>query len=123
MDTAHNSLPWWEHSDAFFYSYDSEGQVGDNSDSLLTFIGNVYPTPKWKALGTDGNLAARKYDDLILVGHSEGGVLIRNAILRRLQQLESRKVKRQALERDPILAANLRLFSPAFWGSIDFRLP
>jgi len=55
---------------------------------------------------------------LILVGHSEGGVLIRSAILRRAQELDGKRLRRNQIEADPILGASLRLFAPAFWGAL-----
>jgi hypothetical protein len=102
----------------FSILYDSEGQIGPNAASLLGFIRDVYPVPNWRKLGADGDLAARKYRSLILVGHSEGGVLIRSAILRRAQELDAKRLGRGQIEADPVLNANVRLFAPAFWGSL-----
>jgi pimeloyl-ACP methyl ester carboxylesterase len=118
MDAAQQGMPWWVHHDAFFYSYASEKQIGPNVASLLDFIRNVYPVPKWRELGTEDELAPRTYKSLILVGHSEGGVLIRGAILRRAQELEGRGVEHKDIEVDTILRANLRLFAPAVWGAL-----
>jgi pimeloyl-ACP methyl ester carboxylesterase len=118
MDTAQHGAPWWAAHDAFFYAYDSEAQLGPNVASLLSFIGSVYPIPQWSKLGGDRDLVARKYKTLILVGHSEGGVLIRAAILRRIQELEGKHWGHDEIQSDPILKANLRLFAPAFWGSL-----
>jgi pimeloyl-ACP methyl ester carboxylesterase len=118
MDAEQHSVPWWVSYDAFFYSYDSETQIGPNAASLLRFIRDVYPVPNWQDLGADGDLAVRRYQSLILVGHSEGGVLVRSAILRRAQELDDRHPGSRQIETDPILDANLRLFAPAFWGSL-----
>jgi hypothetical protein len=125
-DGVTTTMPWWDGYDAFFYSYNSRAQIGPNAASLLDFICNVYPSPNWGALGTDPSLATRKYKELILVGHSEGAVLIRMAILRRAQSFgwgehgfDGRVTGiRDELREDKILRANLRLFAPAFWGSL-----
>lgn len=61
--------------------------TGPNAALLLEFICSVYPAPNWGALGTDPGLAGHRYSELVLVGHSEGAVLIRMAILRRAQEL------------------------------------
>jgi hypothetical protein len=123
VDEKDHVVPWWARYDAFFYGYDSKAQIGPNAASLLSFVCNVYPVPKWRELGTDGDLAPRKYKTLILVGHSEGGVLIRSAILRRVQDLENRPFANTEFEPDCILNANLRLFAPACWGMLVSGYP
>jgi hypothetical protein len=122
IDSVTTTMPWWGDYDAFFYGYNSRNQIGPNAASLLEFICNVYPSPRWKELGADSGLAPRKYAQLILVGHSEGGVLIRASILRRAQALgaSGSVPDKQAvgidIDKDKILRANVRLFAPAFWG-------
>jgi hypothetical protein len=118
MDTSQQTVPWWGSYDAYFYAYKSESQIGPNAASLLSFIGSVYPSPQWREIGADADLATRKYKLLMLVGHSEGGVLIRSAILRRVQSLQHGPPGARRIEGDGILNANLRLFAPAFWGTV-----
>ena len=118
MDTVQHSVPWWRESDAYFYAYDSERQFGPNAASLLDFICSVFPAPEWRRLGAANDLVARKYKTLVLTGHSEGGVLVRYAVLRRVQELEGRHLEYKEIEADPVLRANLRLFSPAYWGAL-----
>jgi hypothetical protein len=84
---------------------------------------------KWQ--GTDSPDVKPKYNDLILSGHSEGGVVIRRSILDRYEaiQLEVEKANPVAdanvlkaamkplLQADFILASYLRLFAPACMGT------
>ncbi|MGA8491931.1 MAG: hypothetical protein WB711_16005, partial [Terriglobales bacterium] len=119
MDGVESSgmFPWWRTYDSYFYSYDSKRQIGSNTSDLLDFIDAVFPSPSWNKIGANGiEDLVRRYDSLVLVGHSEGGVLIRSAILRRIQ------INDQAgdapLPYDGILDAHLRLFAPALWGAL-----
>lgn len=113
-------MPWWTKYDAFFYAYKSQGQIGPGSASLLEFVANVYPRTKWRELGADAGIPSREYSNLILVGHSEGGVLIRKAILRQAQLHTSRKpaLVAKRIREDGVLGAYVRLFAPAYWGAL-----
>jgi hypothetical protein len=118
MDSVEGSrmFPWWTTYDAYFYSYDSKRQIGPNTADLLNFIDGVFPVPRWKKIGASGiEELVRRYGSLVLVGHSEGGVLIRSAILRHIQANGEEHNRR--LPHD-ILDAHLRLFAPALWGAL-----
>src|SRR6266852_9363484 len=80
----------------------------------------VYPAPKWGELGSDPKLGGRKYKFLILVGHSEGGVIVRKAILRQAQLHTARRAALVGprISADEILAAYVKLFAPAYWGAL-----
>lgn len=119
IDSASSSgiLSWWTTCDAYFYSYDSKRQFGPNASQLLGFIENVFPNPNWDALGAAGvEYLARRYKTLILIGHSEGAVLVRSAILRHVQA--NSQPPGHSIPENPILDAHLRLFAPAIWGSL-----
>jgi hypothetical protein len=114
MDRVESSgmFPWWTTYDAYFYSYDSKRQIGPNTANLLAFVEDVFPAPSWNKIGAKGiDTLVRRYESLVLIGHSEGGVLVRSAILRRIQ-------RNGPLLHDRILGAHLRLFAPALWGEL-----
>jgi len=119
MDTVGSSdiLSWWATYDAYFYSYDSTRQIGPNTADLLDFIHAVFPVPNWSNIRADGiEELARRYDSLVLIGHSEGAVMIRSAILRHIQASAQERSAR--LPRKDMLDAHLRLFAPALWGAL-----
>ena len=110
-------LSWWATCDAYFYSYDSSRQIGPNTADLLDFIGAVFPSPNWGKTGANGiGELVRRYDSLVLVGHSEGAVMVRSAILRHIQA--NGQQRNAASRHGTILDAHLRLFAPAIWGAL-----
>jgi hypothetical protein len=119
MDSVGSSgiFSWWGNYDAYFYSYDSRRQIGPNTADLLDFIGSVFPIPRWNRIQANGiEELVRRYDALVLVGHSEGAVMIRSAVLRLIQA--NAKERSAPLPHDGILDAHLRLFAPALWGAL-----
>lgn len=96
---AHNDVyPWWSGSDLYFFDYPDFNQALDFSGrDLLAFIGRVFPNPEpslfeadlsaWAPLLhlNDPIVRIREnfsgYTRLILAGHSEGGVVIRKAMI------------------------------------------
>jgi len=125
MDSLANAMPWWTAYDAFFYAYKSLQQICPNAAALLDFISDSYPVPKWQKLGATADLVNRKYTSLILVGHSEGAVIVRWAILHRAQSHTSRKpsLVKVRLTEDEVLDARLKLFAPAYWGALLSGFP
>jgi len=121
--------PWWTTSDLFFYAYDSlHTPIRFNAKLLGDFVEHVW-CGKWA--GTDAANVNVTYKDLILVGHSEGGVIIRRLILDRYEAIKVR-IKAGSPEIDPpsfraamktamasdfVLASHLRLFAPACRGT------
>jgi hypothetical protein len=120
--------PWWHASDLIFYSYDSSGtQLWPNVSSLGTFLHNVFPAPDWNSLGSSVSGPARNYRNLVLVGHSEGAVLIRGAVMERarlhLERVQpnsvgSRPTLPKKIHGDRLLHADLCLFAPALFGAL-----
>ncbi|HEX7359596.1 MAG TPA: hypothetical protein VF283_03805 [Bryobacteraceae bacterium] len=121
---------WWETSDLFFYDYFWRSmfrRVGENALDLFHFVHDVFPKPP-QALFDGGGTSIRRdfsYRELTLVGHSEGGVLIRKIILHAADRNAPLVAWRRTPEAsrpavlpkpDGILVANVRLFAPALGG-------
>jgi pimeloyl-ACP methyl ester carboxylesterase len=133
---------WWSQCDMYFYSYPSfRQQVGVTASKLEAFINHVFPRPPSQILRLDSpfvsrtELSPRSYTDLVLVGHSEGGLILRAMLIRRIQGhkdvLRRRKTlvqrlltkgaevllsERHELALDPVLKSTLVLFAPAHLG-------
>lgn len=120
---------WWEGSDLFFYHYQWASmfrKVSRNKFDVLKFVNHVWPNPP-NALFTVGGASLRQdvqYEELFLVGHSEGGLLLRKIIVdladknTAIQQYRPQRNAPQTSEPSPagILQAKLRLFAPAIGG-------
>jgi pimeloyl-ACP methyl ester carboxylesterase len=122
-DRAANQL-LWPKADLFFLDYPSyQHHVADNADRLLRFLATVFPSPpsslfvpvrakpqsaclvslvlRWE------KLQPRTYNHLVLVGHSEGALIIRQAMINACQRSDGKH---------PFLDAWLALFAPAHRG-------
>jgi hypothetical protein len=120
---------WWERSDLYFYHYQWASmfrKVSRNKFDVLKFVNHVWPDPP-NALFSSGSVALRQdvhYEELFLVGHSEGGLILRKIIVdvadkdAAIQQY--RMHGRLAQTAEPaatgLLQAKLRLFAPAIGG-------
>lgn len=116
--------PLWPEADLFFLDYPSyQHHVADNADRLLRFLKTVFPSPpsslftpvrakpqskrlmslvlRWE------ELQPRIYKHIVLVGHSEGGLIIRHAMINACQRSDGE---------DPFLDARVALFAPAHRG-------
>jgi pimeloyl-ACP methyl ester carboxylesterase len=110
-------FPLWSKCDAFFFSYRSfRDDITESAADLRKFIQAVFPAPppwifksatKLPGLPTMVKLtqAQHTYKQLILVGHSEGGIVIRRAV----ELAYGKKL-------NDILNARLALFAPAHKG-------
>ena len=120
--------PWLATSDIFLYAYDSlNTPIRYNTKRLNDFVNTVWDSSWQEATVREHP----KYEDLILVGHSEGGVLIRRLILDRYETIKLATeganpgadahaldvLLAPALASDVVLAAHLRLFAPACMGT------
>jgi len=113
--------PWWRGCDLIFYSYDSAGtQIWPNVSLLGTFLHDVFPVPDWNRLGSSTPGPARNYRNLVLVGHSEGAVLLRGAVMERarLHSAGSPVTVHDRIQNDGLLHADLCLFAPALFGAL-----
>jgi pimeloyl-ACP methyl ester carboxylesterase len=122
---------WWEGADMFFYDYHRASireQIHDNAVDLFHFLEKMFPAPPEGLFNRpEENLDLRPrgfcYDEMYLVGHSEGGLLARRAILmaaekdQGLQAYRNRSVL-TAPEPKGLLKADLRLFAPAIAGTL-----
>jgi hypothetical protein len=117
---------WWEKSDLFFYSYPSVKQsTAVTADHLFRWVRRIFPNPNplWFKLDTNDvpkELYEGEYDihvrpepigyiELVLVGHSEGGLVLRRVIIN--------AVKNRTMGQ-PLTDAKLRLFAPALFGAM-----
>jgi pimeloyl-ACP methyl ester carboxylesterase len=114
---------FWRRADLFFFEYPSGDHIADNADRLLRFLAQVSPNPppslfRPRLLAPSSKhltqlvlrwqqLQPRVYQRLLLVGHSEGGLVIRQAMIRTCQRTNGQS---------PLLAARLALFAPAHRG-------
>lgn len=136
---------FYENCDLYFYTYSNVGTlVPHNAQQCLTFIRRIFPEPQIELFGCDdidrvlvsggaiseairGSLPGR-YRNLILVGHSIGGLLLRGAMWEAFrnsydpsmvvpgQSLPNKELDQSILETDPVLGADLCLFAPAHLG-------
>ncbi len=119
--------PWWEGCDLYFFKYESvRKSTSATADRLIKEVQRVFPNPDptWfraarKGLPRDLEIVflpneirdirppPHDYKHLVLVGHSEGGFVLRRLVLNALG----------AAPTQPLLQAKLRLFAPALFGA------
>lgn len=108
--------------DAYFVGYPStREQIAATAYKLTKLINEIFPQAPPQIFERHVDYASvevkiRKnvspYSHLILIGHSQGGVVIRKAVLE-----ESRDALRDGTVQDsPICGADLALFAPALFG-------
>jgi hypothetical protein len=120
---------WWTTSDMFFYAYESlDTPIRRNAKLFGGFVECVCRGAWEKADSSNGKV---KYKDVILAGHSEGGVIVRRLILDRYEAIKRaveakspgadanalKAAMKPALDSDFVLASYLRLFAPACRGT------
>ena len=76
---------WWNEADLLFVGYNSMKEtITGVANRLRLRIADFYPQPCPKAMEIGGvkarQLATSLYDELVLVGHSLGGVILRRAL-------------------------------------------
>ncbi len=141
VDVFTQSYPWWSSSDLFFFAYDSVQQsMAVSTDQLREFVEHLFPN----IIPRQGLNQARKYQKLVLVGHSEGAILIRRLVLNFFEEYNSLvsklpfnsqghstligKVVQKPNPDDRfsflefVLRAELRLFAPAIMGAVQSGL-
>lgn len=109
---------WWQESDMLFVGYRSfRDDISSVADELREYIPGFYPTPHPEAMSVMGlqvrDDISSPYEELVLVGHSLGGLVIRCALVDAAQEW-IHSIPRSA--RPIILCARTRLFSPASAG-------
>lgn len=112
--------PWWRDSDMAFAAYPSvTQQIAISSIELTGALDAIFPTLPAELLSVGGTwLPGRdpghSYEELILIGHSLGGVLIRRAILDCAKDWLAKSTGEAS--QPGILGAKVILFSPAIGG-------
>src|SRR6266404_7246123 len=133
-----DTYPWWKTATLFFYSYNSKWEpIHLNAVRLRDFLKSVLSTsPEKKSTLRNRTVKDKStvpvdwnYKKLLLVGHSEGAVVIRRMILNRIEILaksghkrglegsELRKWVETNAKKDLILRAHLKLFASACGGT------
>ncbi|SFU10859.1 hypothetical protein SAMN04487915_11158 [Arthrobacter sp. ov118] len=109
---------WWREADMLFVGYKSTRvNVASVGHLLIRQLPLFFPTPFPPAMQVKG-VAVRDdtmspYEELILVGHSLGGLVVRCALVEAAQQWH---YSPPGTERPILLSAQTRLFSPATAG-------
>jgi hypothetical protein len=124
---------WWERSDLYFYHYWWDSmflKASRNKLNVLRFIKTVFPEPP-ETIFSGGTIQLRtnfRYKEMTLVGHSEGGLLIRKVIIdaatsdpdiqRYVRQSKTKQGAPGIAEpaAKGLLEAKIRLFAPAIGG-------
>jgi pimeloyl-ACP methyl ester carboxylesterase len=115
-DTEPDVRSWWSAADLYFYGYESRRfSIAEQAAAFLKFLDSVFPNPS-SFFGTPANSKRDlDYAELYLVGHSLGGVVLREGILDRAAIAEAKQ--RTRTESISLLDASLRLFAPAMHGA------
>jgi pimeloyl-ACP methyl ester carboxylesterase len=124
VDTHTSEWEEWSKSDMFFFPYASfRKNITDSAADLVSFLRTMYPSPRPELFAIDRNLPLlpkpladldlkpRSYKHLILVGHSQGALIIRRALILIWQDEDG-----SPLQKSQLLAAKLALFAPAIFG-------
>lgn len=111
---------FWAEADLVFFDYDSlRESIKGVADRLRRCIDLYYPTPNAALSGNDlGELRSSDspdYEELLVVGHSLGGLVARKAVADAFTQWQAASSDGDTV-RPATLAASLRLFSPASAG-------
>jgi pimeloyl-ACP methyl ester carboxylesterase len=120
---------WWETADLYFFHYWWESifkRIPRNTNTFTNFLGYLFPSPP-AGLFDAAEMTPRpgfQYKNLTIVGHSEGGLIVRKVIVDSAdadQRLENYMLQRLvAPMREPapegIEVAEVRLFAPAIGG-------
>ncbi len=133
VDDANYSSTWWDSADLYFYDYNYESKfrkISRNKLRIAAFINSIFPTPMEEIMsGADPSLRQDfSYKYLTLVGHSEGGLILRKVIAdaatkntdvqRYIQHFKTPQGGSSMAEPEVygVLRAALRLFAPAIGG-------
>lgn len=112
---------WWRESDLLFVGYDS---IKENITGVANRIRRELPTlfprlprdlAQIRGVGPRGE-SALDYGELVLVGHSLGGLIVRRALADCAQEWLDQRTLAPDLPKPELLDAKTRLFSPASAG-------
>jgi hypothetical protein len=112
---------WWLTSDMLFVGYDSlKDSIPGVAGRLRRELPALYPTLPSDLIELDGEHARavsdQPYRELVLVGLSLGGVIVRRALCDVAQKWRDDRMADPRAPRPALLDARVRLFSPASAG-------
>lgn len=126
-----DEFPWWQGCDLYFWHHRSAwDRVADSARDLRTFIDSVFPRPKKDLLKSDQEFlnefigvklpsedygTTRSYKKLLIIGHSQGAVLVREAVWTVFKRWRDHAGAGKVMH--PLLNSQLRLFAPAMLGA------
>jgi pimeloyl-ACP methyl ester carboxylesterase len=121
---------WWESADLFFFDYQWDSvfrQLTNNTLKIYKFVINIFPKPEVIGRAHAYRGESFEYEQRTLVGHSEGGLLLRRVIVRAaeldaaIDTFMEESLHKQATKPAPggILKAKMRLFAPALGGDMQ----
>lgn len=133
VDDPQASGDWWEAADLFFFDYQWDSvfrQLTNNTLKTYKFIEEIFPKPKIIGRAHAYRSVPFEYEDLVLVGHSEGGLLLRRVIVEAAQRdtaigrfmRDSRYTEGTQPSATGMLKAQMRLFAPALGGDMQSGL-
>lgn len=113
--------PWWRESDLLFVGYDSiKENITAVADRLRRELPVLFPRlpDDLAQIGDVGprDVRAATYNELVLVGHSLGGLIVRRALADCAQEWLDQRTHSHDVPRPHLLSATTRLFSPASSG-------
>lgn len=116
--------PRWANTDAYFFAYSSiDDEISLSADYLRSFISSVAPQPPaaiYEITAQRGLISIRdfpgEYSRLKLIGHSEGGVVIRTAVLEAVKRCAA-SPSATAFCDELLALAEVSLFAPAIAGA------
>jgi hypothetical protein len=133
VDDPQASSDWWEAADLFFFDYQWDSvfrQLTNNTLKIYKFIEEIFPKPEIIGRSHAYRSEGFEYEELVLVGHSEGGLLLRRVIVEAAQRdtavgafmRDSRYTEVPQPSAAGMLKARMRLFAPALGGDMQSGL-
>ncbi|NMR31968.1 hypothetical protein [Crystallibacter degradans] len=118
--SGHTDL-WWRDTDMLFVGYDSaHDNITAVADRVRTNLRKFYPKPHTPAMNLGGTTprddTSTPYGELVALGHSLGGLVLRRAMADAAQDRLDSETAGEKPQHQEILNAKLRLFSPASAG-------
>ena len=127
------SSGWWDASDLFFFHYQWDSifrQLTNNTLKIYKFVESIFPRPETIGRAHAYRSEQFEYEEVTLVGHSEGGLLLRKVIIEATERdstlldfMRNAKYKQQSQPLpEGMLKAQVRLFAPALGGDMQSGL-
>lgn len=118
VDLARADNGWWRESDLLFVGYSStRDSITAVANRIRSELHRFYPKPHKPALVVEGEAVRKNVDtpylELVVVGHSLGGVVLRRALCDAAKEWRDND---GSADPHVLLGAQIRLFSPASSG-------